>query len=63
MATNSKVQVKLIKSTIGICKKHCLSVKALGLRKIGDTRLLENTSPIQGLIKKVGYLLAVEEVK
>jgi large subunit ribosomal protein L30 len=63
MVKSNQVKVKLIKSTIGRCKKHCLSVKALGLRKIGDVRVLESTLPVQGLIKKVGYLLLVEEVK
>ena len=62
MANVKCINVKLIRSLIGINQKHKLSVKALGLRKIGDVKVLKDDSCIRGLINKVGYLLEVEEV-
>lgn len=62
MAKTNQVSVKLIRSLIGVSKNHRLSVKALGVKKIGDVRLLKDDSCIRGLINKVGYLLEVEEV-
>ena len=62
MANVKCINVKLIRSLIGINQKHKLSVKALGLRKIGDVKVLKDDSCIRGLVNKVGYLLEVEEV-
>jgi large subunit ribosomal protein L30 len=56
----SQIKVTLLKSTIGIPTKHRLSVKALGLSKIRQSRLLPNVKLVQGLIKKVNYLIKVE---
>jgi len=56
----SRIKVTLLKSTIGIPTKHRLSVKALGLSKIRQSRLLPNIKLVQGLIKKVNYLIKVE---
>ncbi|MDB2592383.1 50S ribosomal protein L30 [Gammaproteobacteria bacterium] len=56
----SQIKVTLLKSTIGIPTKHRLSVKALGLSKIRQSRLLPNIKLVQGLIKKVNYLIKVE---
>jgi large subunit ribosomal protein L30 len=57
------IKVKLIKSLIGTLEKHRACVRGLGLRKIGSTRTLEDTPMVRGMIKKVSYLLLVEEVK
>ena len=62
MAKKTQYKIKLVKSTIGRSKRHCLSVKALGLKRIGDVSILQINPCISGLIKKVGYLLQVEEV-
>lgn len=62
MAKTNQINVKLVRSLIGVPKNHRLSVKALGVKKIGDVRLLKDDSCIRGLINKVGYLLEVEEV-
>ena len=56
-------KITLVKSLIGRSEKHRLSVKALGLKRIGDSRVVMQDAPTDGLIKKVSYLLAVEEVK
>tara|TARA_B100001113_G_scaffold242952_1_gene199876 strand:- start:1185 stop:1367 length:183 start_codon:yes stop_codon:yes gene_type:complete len=59
----SKIKVTQIKSLIGRKKNHRLSVKGLGLRKIGDSKVLEDTPSVRGMVSQVDYLLNIEEVK
>jgi large subunit ribosomal protein L30 len=61
MSTVKKLRIKLIKSTIARLPSHRESVKALGLTKINQTVEREDTPQIRGLIRKVGYMLSVEE--
>jgi len=42
-------------------QKHIATVRGLGLRKIGDTRVLEDTPCVRGMINAVSYLLQVKE--
>lgn len=58
----AKFSVTLQKSLIGRKKDHIATVNALGLRKIGKKVEKEDTPQIRGMIKKVSYLLKVEEV-
>ena len=59
----SKVRVKQLKSLIRRKKDHTLSISGLGLKRIGDEKILEDTPSIRGMINKVAYMLEVEEVK
>tara|TARA_A100001388_G_scaffold235632_1_gene189329 strand:- start:1699 stop:1881 length:183 start_codon:yes stop_codon:yes gene_type:complete len=59
----AKIKVTQIKSLIGRKKNHRLSIKGLGLRKIGDSRVLEDTPSVRGMVNQVNYLLNIEEVK
>ena len=59
----AKLKVTQIKSLIGRKKNHRPSVKGLGLKKIGDSKVLEDTPSIRGMVNQVDYLLNVEEVK
>ena len=59
----SKIKVTQIKSLIGRKKNHRLSVKGLGLRRIGDSKVLEDTPSVRGMVSQVDYLLYIEEVK
>ena len=59
----AKVKVTQLKSLIGRKKNHRLSVKGLGLKGIGDSKILEDTPSVRGMITQVEYLLTVEEVK
>lgn len=61
MAANKKtLSVTLIKSPIGRLKNHKASIAGLGLRKIGQTVEVEDSSAVRGMIKQVSYLLKVE---
>lgn len=53
------IKVQLIKSLIGTCKKHRLTVHALGLNRVHSIVRVEDTSAIRGMIKKVFYLVKI----
>lgn len=59
----AKVKVILKKSLIGRLDSHIKTANALGLKKIRDERIHNDTPQIRGMIEKVSYLLDVEEVK
>ena len=58
----AKIKITLVKSLIGRKKNHIATANALGLKKIGKTIEHEDTPQTKGMIKKVDYLLKIEEV-
>ena len=56
------IKITLVKSASNETKTVKATVTALGLRKIGSTKTLEETPANLGQIKKVSYLLKVEKV-
>ncbi|WP_368489080.1 50S ribosomal protein L30 [Clostridium sp. BJN0013] len=58
----ARLKITLKKSLIGRKKDHIATVNALGLKKIGKVVEHEDNPQIKGMIKKVSYLLEVEEV-
>ncbi len=59
----TKVKITQIKSSIGYNIKQKLTLEALGLRKINHSVVKANSAQIQGMVKKVQHLVAVEEAK
>lgn len=57
------LRVKLVKSIIGNTPRNRATVKALGLRKMHQTVVHQDTPSIRGMIHHVKHLLEVEEVK
>ena len=57
-----KIKIKLVKSPYGRKDSHIRTVRALGLWKINSKAIHEKTPQIMGMIRKVSYLLSVEEV-
>ena len=57
----AKINVKLVKSTIGSKKDQIATVQALGLHKIRDVKEHNDTPQIRGMIKKVSHLVEVTE--
>lgn len=57
-----KILITLIKSLIGRKKKHLESIKALGLKKINHKMYIIDNACNRGLIKKVSYLLKIENI-
>ena len=57
--TNKKVRVKLVKSAISANVAHQATVRGLGLRRMHQTRELEDTPAVRGMIKSVAFLVKV----
>jgi len=58
-----RVRIRLVKSTISRIPVHRRTIRALGLRKINSVTEKNWTPAIEGMVKQVGYLLEVEEIK
>ena len=58
----TRLKVTLKHSTIGRNQRQVETIKGLGLRKNGQSRVLENTPAVRGMVKKVLHLVDVEEV-
>ena len=57
-----KIKVTQIHSTIRHMECHRRVVKALGLGRIGNSRVHEDNPVIRGMIEKVKFLVKVESV-
>tara|TARA_R110002124_G_scaffold154248_1_gene321241 strand:- start:213 stop:392 length:180 start_codon:yes stop_codon:yes gene_type:complete len=58
--SNKTVKVTLVRSPIGTRESHRATVLGLGLKKMHQTRELEDTPAVRGMITKVSYMLKVE---
>ena len=58
----SPLKVTQTKSVIGSLEGHKRTVKALGLKRIRDSRVHRDSPQIRGMIQKVQHLVRVEEV-
>jgi len=56
-----KIKVTKVKSDIKRPKTQKLTLKSLGLRRIGQTVEHEDTPSILGMVNKVSHLVSVEE--
>jgi large subunit ribosomal protein L30 len=61
MAT--KLRITYVKSAIGYHLKQKRTIRALGLRRLGDTVEQEDTPVIRGMVDKVRHLVQVQEDK
>ncbi len=59
----SPLRVTQKKSVIGTKENHKRTVRALGLKRIRDFRVHEDTPQIRGMVHKVRHLVEVEEVE
>jgi large subunit ribosomal protein L30 len=57
------VRITYVKSAIGYNLKQKRTVRALGLRRLGDVVEQEDTPVIRGMVHKVRHLVQVEEVR
>lgn len=57
-----KLQITLKRSLIGRTENHRTIVNTLGLRKIRQTVIHNDSPAIRGMINKVDYLLEVKEI-
>jgi len=58
---SAKLQVTLIKSTIGKPKKHRDIVAGLGLKKLNKTIEVADTPQTRGMIAKISHMLTIAQ--
>lgn len=58
-----KLIITLVRSPLSRKPKHRRTVQALGLKKIGQTVIHNDTDVIRGMANRVNYLVSVEESK
>lgn len=57
------VRITYVRSAIGYDKTQKSTVKALGLRRLGQTVEQANSPAIRGMIDSIGHLVEVEVIK
>lgn len=55
-----ELRVKQVRSPIGTKPKHRATLEALGLRRIGQVVVKQDTAQIRGMVKNVSHLVEVE---
>ena len=58
----AKIKVTQIKSGIDRSERQKLTLQALGLTRLNQTKEVEATPQILGMVKKVGHLVKVEDI-
>ncbi len=61
MTSGNQIKIKLVRSKHGRLKAHQDCIRGLGLKRIGDTVVLKKDPCILGMIRKVSYLLEIED--
>lgn len=61
MAKENTLKITWVRSSIGYSQRQKNTVRALGLRRLGQTIEHTDTPVIRGMINKVIHLVAVEE--
>ena len=59
---DKKIEIKLVKSSIGYNLKKKNTLEALGLTKLNKIVIKKNNPAIQGMIKQVYHLVEVKEL-
>ncbi len=58
----AKLRVTQVKSTISHIARNRATVRALGLKRIGDTVVVADNEATRGMVRQVRFLVTVEEV-
>jgi large subunit ribosomal protein L30 len=57
-----KLRVTQVRSTISHIARNRATVRALGLKRIGDTVEVPDNDATRGMVRQVRYLVSVEEI-
>lgn len=63
MSAQKRIKVKLVRSPHGRLPKQAATIRGLGLRRTNDTRVLEDTPAIRGMVNKIPHLVTIVEEK
>lgn len=59
---SKKLRITLVRSLIDTKPVHKKNARALGLRRLGASRIHEDNPVIRGMIARIPHLVKVEEV-
>ena len=62
MADNKQIKITLVKGLVNRNQVQKANVRSLGLHKIGQSVIREDTPVYRGMANKVRHLVTVEEV-
>jgi large subunit ribosomal protein L30 len=62
MTDERKLRITWVKSSIGYSRRQKGTIRALGLRRLGDAVEQSDTPVIRGMVDKVSHLVEVEEI-
>ena len=57
-----KLRIRQTKSTIGRIEKQKRTIRALGLRRMNQVVVVDDSPQIRGMVRKVRHLIDVEEI-
>jgi large subunit ribosomal protein L30 len=58
-----KLRITYIRSAIGYSERHKATIRTLGLRKLHQSVIHEDTPDVRGKLAKVAHLVEYEEVQ
>jgi large subunit ribosomal protein L30 len=56
-----QIKITLVRSPIGFQPRHRECVRGLGLKRINQTVVLQDTPSIRGMVNKIDYMVRLEE--
>lgn len=59
---SNKLRIQYVKSSLGYNIRQKQTIRALGLRRLGDVVEKDDTPAIRGMVRKVRHLVQVKEV-
>lgn len=58
----AKIEITLKKSFIGKKDDQIATAKALGLKKVGQSRVIEANDAAKGMVNKISHMVEVKEL-
>ncbi len=59
----ARLKVTYAKSSIGYRSDQVHTIRSLGLRKLGQSVIIEDTPDLRGMVGKVAHLVTVAEIE
>jgi large subunit ribosomal protein L30 len=61
MAKTKQIKVTLVRSPIGFQPKHRECVRGLGLKRMNQSVVVEDTPSVRGMVNRIEYMVRVEK--
>ena len=56
-----KIKITQVKSGIGHIRQQKMTLKALGITKMGHSVIKNDTPSVRGMVKSIGHLVTIQE--